>query len=1437
MLGILTVGLTILARVAAAEHSQSLAEPIGDLPSSSHAMLSTQDARAAEPGGASPSDDSAQSVPVAPELRPALAVATAVLRAISQTAPGSNPNAARLRDAAAALLAEGALGRLLAEDAVVGALRQLLPVPRDAQPSGERGDATVHSQPATSSFITTPSAIAAESRAAQASGSNAPTSHQASSTSTVNGAAASPRRLQASAGGARCPETRQVLEAATAHGRIDFTSGYADNAHCEWAVRCSVGPAALLRFTALDTEQDWDFVSLYNGDSAEAPRVAQLSGTSVPVVAFGARDGELLVVFESDSSAAAEGFVAEYWCSSADSPGCTDLAALNFDPAATADDGSCRFDDTAALLAAFHVDPAGRAAWDALHGWNTTSDTCADGWEGVTCDEKRVSVVGLSGKSQLRFTLGPTLGNLTRLEEMDLSVTRLSGTLPESVGHMWSLMYTGLYSTRLSGTLPESVGNLARLEHTELYGTRLSGTLPESIGQLRSLRIVDLKRTRLSGTLPESVGQLRNLVSMCLYSTRLSGTLPASVGQLRSLERIDLHDAGFSGPLPSLANCISLVSLRLSANGFTRLPPALPPSLTHLYLNANPLNATAAELSVLTATLPSLHALSVGFVSVPMVLEMTSGLPCNGWCYGTRVTPPRDCRVGEACSWELALHDADDEAGLTGGLLTGLALGLDCSCDRGACTHQHLSDDHNRDGRDDLSTCSRTTPMSDNRNGTFTATAPADWVASKGPHEVRFFHDGLEFRPTLDDSDDFQAYDSLHSADYGPRMCPAGSHTEPDAATGAECVCVPGFEPDAVGTTKQVASCHRSCSNGTVVTPQGDGCECGKGSYDTEAFGALLCFAGDWADSADSATFAAVSADRAQGLRCSDCPEACAVCDSGVPTLRAGWRLNASTSAEFVALMADGVSGRPQYVFRCPSAESETGGCPPLGLQPVEHEEAELQSDMEIAEAAMSTGQLDAAAADVEAAERLATVVVDGLQCLGNHTGRMCAPCSAGFFLKASDDSCVSCTVPEASASSVLSVVLSGLLLMGGAAALWRNHRRIRRVKAEFSTNLKIVLGLMQVLVLLKDTLSLVFPSEPREMLSMAAVFTADFQGLMNLECSGWSWEGRWAMSVFGVPLLGALGVVTQYLWHRRKHDDIAQTTQGAVDSGFLCVMVLYPRVSTVVLSALRCRDLGPELSVLDADYSVACDHGMEGLAWAMALVWPVGIPVGLLCLLWRQWRLSREQWVESELQLTVAAEAESGSGASGKAEQLSAPTSLAEFNAERIRGSFGFCTKDFRPAAFFWEPLDMLRKLALSGLLQFVDRGTAFQVFCGCVLAFCSCAAQIKVAPYAEPASNLLKALVEAQIFVTFLISFILRVLPTIRSSEPVSDAAYGWVLVVTLSGLLVTSVGLTAHQIWLRHRGRRHGSDGDGGEGGEVVLEMSEGLVLERGLGSRAK
>ena len=83
----------------------------------------------------------------------------------------------------------------------------------------------------------------------------------------------------------------------------------------------------------------------------------------------------------------------------------------------------------------------------------------------------------------------------------------------------------------------------------------------------------------------------------------------------------------------------------------------------------------------------------------------------------------------------------------------------------------------------------------------------------------------------------------------------------------------------------------------------------------------------------------------------------------------------------------------------------------------------------------------------------------------------------------------------------------------------------------------------------------------------------------------------------------------------------------------------------------------------------------------------------------------------------------------------------------------------------------------------------------------------QLWLRPYREPESNQLKVLVETQIFLTFLLSFILRVLPSDgRSSlEPLGATFYGWVLVASLLALCTAALLLTAAQIRRRSRQRK--------------------------------
>jgi hypothetical protein len=252
---------------------------------------------------------------------------------------------------------------------------------------------------------------------------------------------------------------------------------------------------------------------------------------------------------------------------------------------------------------------------------------------------------------------------------------------------------------------------------------------------------------------------------------------------------------------------------------------------------------------------------------------------------------------------------------------------------------------------------------------------------------------------------------------------------------------------------------------------------------------------------------------------------------------------------------------------------------------------------------------------------------------------------------------------------------------------------------------------------------------------------------------------------------------------------------------------VLYPQVSERIMSALRCRKLGDSLAVLEADYAVDCDSDeycrVRVLSQVLVLIWPLGIPVGLAWLLRREWSTSQKLWQQTiPASRSDNSEVAASTSSDELVELVDDDATLISFHAKRIERTFGFCTAPYRHECWWFEPVDMLRKLALSGLLQFVHRGSAEQVLVGCSLAFCSFGLQQYWQPYLEPEANVLKGLVDGQIFLTFLISFILRVLPRMASFESIGTVTYGYILVYSLALVLVSAVGLLARQVRRRRR-----------------------------------
>lgn len=101
----------------------------------------------------------------------------------------------------------------------------------------------------------------------------------------------------------------------TCSGTItDGSSGvYNNNMSCTWLIAPANATSVSITFTNFNTEQDYDFVRVYNGSNASAPLLGQYSGSSLPGT-LTANSGQMFVRFTSDVTITSDGFSANYSC-------------------------------------------------------------------------------------------------------------------------------------------------------------------------------------------------------------------------------------------------------------------------------------------------------------------------------------------------------------------------------------------------------------------------------------------------------------------------------------------------------------------------------------------------------------------------------------------------------------------------------------------------------------------------------------------------------------------------------------------------------------------------------------------------------------------------------------------------------------------------------------------------------------------------------------------------------------------------------------------------------------------------------------------------------------------------------------------------------------------------------------------------------------------
>ncbi|MXW45371.1 MAG: hypothetical protein F4Z63_05130 [Gammaproteobacteria bacterium] len=145
-----------------------------------------------------------------------------------------------------------------------------------------------------------------------------------------------------------------------------------------------------------------------------------------------------------------------------------------------------------------------------------------------------------------------TIGDLSQLIVLDLSVNEIRGSIPLEVYNLTNLTHLDLSDNdALSGGIEDRIKKLKKLTHLELDGNNLSGSLPPNFGKLRKLRVLFIEENNLTGTFPDDFDGMTALEWAWLDHNHITGTINKDYcTSFPNLTRLWLDGNALTGKVP-----------------------------------------------------------------------------------------------------------------------------------------------------------------------------------------------------------------------------------------------------------------------------------------------------------------------------------------------------------------------------------------------------------------------------------------------------------------------------------------------------------------------------------------------------------------------------------------------------------------------------------------------------------------------------------------------------------------------------------------------------------------------------------------------------------------------------------------------------------------------------------------------------------------------
>jgi hypothetical protein len=347
--------------------------------------------------------------------------------------------------------------------------------------------------------------------------------------------------------------------------------------------------------------------------------------------------------------------------------------------------------------------------------------------------------------------------------------------------------------------------------------------------------------------------------------------------------------------------------------------------------------------------------------------------------------------------------------------------------------------------------------------------------------------------------------------------------------------------------------------------------------------------------------------------------------------------------------------------------------------------------------------------------------------CMQNSAGVLCALCTPGYTSGSAAESGSGCSECPSSVIEVLwpwllvaTLVIAVALVWfkGGGREWWEDFRR--RVLNGRDMGLvvlfKLGTGFFQVVLLQPAVYDVRFPQLYLDFLAQFKFlkFGLPFQSFVCFIPTNYH-DRVYSATALSTTILAALGMGIARSGH----------SHGCLLSLFIVPSyLLYPSISALFFQTFNCREID-QSRFLTPDLSINCDSSeharAEGVARLMIGAFSIGLPAIYQALLYPH----RHQLASSL--------SHEGTGGSGSFRM------------------FKFLYDDYKPQYYWWEALEIVRKLLLTGVLVQFQKGSLIQTVMAIVIIVLHMLLLAHFKPYKRPRDGAVSLFVYAMLLAVF--------------------------------------------------------------------------------------